>query len=269
MSVVNLPSTAPGFGVGITAERCRARVYLVDPGRAMADPLHKKQSFLALLERAQGGEEAALEELLISIQPPVISYLRRRLQEPRLESFVEDVLAEVLLRVFRFHQDCKARSDRQVVAWVLTIAHNEAVRLLESSPIKYGVLLGERDPARMLLPKSNGKMRPPEPGTFAPEEEDELSEGSQILLQVLSQVEEQLDPELRRILYLRLVEGRGWEEIGAEFDITTAAAKRRFQRAQPSLAKKVLAAIEELPATSRRLALHFLQGSDRGSKTGS
>lgn len=212
-----------------------------------------------LLASAQGGDERALEQFLVRIQGPVVNFLRRRLHEPGVERFVEDVVAEVLFRVFRHHEQCDARSDRAVMAWVLTIAHNEALRLLERHPFRYSVLIGDLDPSRVdTRSKARGSV-PPRQETYHAAQEPSRSSGLAALLEVLEQVDRGIKPELARLLYLRLVEDRSWSEIGSVLGIAPSAAKLRFQRAQRSLAKRVLQGVAELPAPKRSAATEFLK----------
>lgn len=213
-----------------------------------------------LLHRAQAGEEDALEELLIRVQQPVLVFLKKRLDEPRLHRFVEDVVSEVLIRVFKHYEKCEAGTDREMISWVLSIAHNEALRLLSRRPLRYALLLGDRDPAETGARRRNGGHTPPTPGGYSPfREQGQRSPGLEALLEVLSVVEEDVEPELALVLYLKLVEDRSWEEIGNSLDITRAAAKRRYQRAQHSLEKKVLRGIQELPSDQRAAAFEFLK----------
>lgn len=252
-----LPKTTvprPGLVGGTTSPD------MVEISPTEADPLFQ------LLERAQEGDAPALEELLVRIQAPALAFLRRRLRDPRLEPFIEDVLAEVLIRVYRHHQKCRAQADREVVAWVLSIARNEALRLLERRPLQYGVLLGDRDPATVGRSASGSPMAPGRQAYHPVEEEPTRSRGLKVVLSILKEVEEEAQPELKRLLYLRLVEGHPWEDVGEAFGISASAAKRRFQRAQISLAKQVMRGIQKLPGSARRAALDFLgRAEDLGS----
>lgn len=245
-----------------SAERVPLQGLMVGPGLGgmIQNPAPNENPLAELLHRAQAGEEDALEELLIRLQQPVLVFLKKRLDEPRLHRFIEDVVSEVLIRIFKHYAKCEAGTDREMISWVLSIAHNEALRLLSRRPLRYAVLLGDRDPAETGGRRRNGGHDPPTPGGYSPfREQGQRSAGLEALLKVLSVVEDNVEPELALILYLKLVEDRSWEEIGSSLEITPAAAKRRYQRAQHSLEKKVLGGIQELPPKQKVAALEFLK----------
>ena len=232
-------------------------------GQGMVETsLTEADSLVVLLERAQGGDALAVEELLLRIQAPALAFLRRRLRDPRLEPFIEDVLAEVLIRVYRHHSKCRAQTDRGVVSWVLSIARNEALRLIESRPLQYGVLLGDRDPAAIGRSASGNPLAPGRQAYHPAEEGPTRSRELEVVLSILKEVEEGAAPELKHLLYLRLVKHYQWEDVGEVFGISASAAKRRLQRAQNSLAKQVIQGIKKLPASARKAALDFLGRSE-------
>jgi RNA polymerase sigma factor (sigma-70 family) len=191
----------------------------------------------------------------------VLGFLRKRLGDPRLERFVEDVLSEVLVRVFKHYQKCEASTERELVSWVLSIAHNESLRLLARRPLKYALLLGDRDPSETGKGggPGSGVAVPGYSGYATPPGRDQRSRGLRALLGVLEEVECSQPPERGLILYLKLVEDRSWQEIGEHLEISAGAAKRRYQRAQQTLEKQVLEGVEQLAATERAAAVGFLK----------
>lgn len=216
---------------------------------------------LELLHRAQQGDEEALDQLLLRVQQPVLGFLRKRLGDPRLERFVEDVLSEVLVRVFKHYRKCEASAEREFVSWALSIAHNESLRLLARRPLKYALLLGDRDPSETGkgMGPGSGVAIPGYSGYATPHGRDQRSRGLRALLGVLEEVESTQSPERALILYLKLVEDRSWQEIGEHLEISAAAAKRRYQRAQQSLEKQVLEGVDRLAPTERSAAVEFLK----------
>lgn len=216
---------------------------------------------LELLHRAQQGDEEALDQLLLRVQQPVLGFLRKRLRDPRLERFVEDVLSEVLVRVFKHYRKCGADTERELVSWVLSIAHNESLRLLARRPLKYALLLGDRDPSETGKGRGpgSGVAIPGYGGYATPHARDQRSKGLRALLGVLEEVENAQSPDRALILYLKLVEDRSWQEIGDTLEISAGAAKRRFQRAQQSLEKQVLEGVQRLPDVERSAAIGFLK----------
>ena len=233
----------------------------------MADiPPYRDDVLASLLLRAKndGSTGSAQDAFLRRIREPVLLFLRGRLADPRLAPFVDDVVAEVMVRIFRHFRKCEATTDREVVAWALKIAHNEALRLLRKHPFRYALLLGDDDPANFGPKYSSGKWRFPTFGTYVPSQDEALSsEGMVELLRVLETAESSMDPTLQRLLYLRLLEDATWFEVGASLKISAAAAKRRFQRAQAALAKKVKEGIDQLPAAKRDAAYKLLRRFER------
>lgn len=230
----------------------------------MESPQRHDSELADLLSKAKASDEAALDALLVRLQGPVIAFLNKRLQDPRLGEFVEDVVSEVLIRVFKHHHKCQAQTTREVMSWVLSIAHNEALRLLSRRPLRYAVMLGDRDPAEMTSGGHGGTVRaqPAKPGTYEPVDRPApRSPGLEAMLEVLETVEQAESPDRALILYLKLVEDRSWSEIGESLRISSSAAKRRFQRAQESMERSVLAGIEQLPVHKKKAALEFLQRS--------
>lgn len=218
-----------------------------------------------LLRRAQDGDENALDEFLVRTQRPVMFYVRRRIAEPRLERFVEDVVAEVLARVFRHYTTCTAVNEREVMGWVLTIAHNEALRLLERRSLTYGLLLGDTEPADLYVSARTGERPRPGvvysmvPGSYQESTVAAPSPAMAVLLKVVEELQDGLGDDLNRLLYLRLIEDRSWNEVAEDLGTTTAGAKRRFQRAQAKLLASTLAKVQALPERERELALGFLE----------
>lgn len=219
---------------------------------------------LEFLHRAQQGDEEALDQLLLRVQQPVLGFLRKRLRDPRLERFVEDVLSEVLVRVFKHYRKCEACTERELVSWVLSIAHNESLRLLARRPLKYALLLGDRDPSETGQGRGAGPgvAIPDYDGYATPHAQDQRSRGLRAVLGVLEEVESVQSPERALILYLKLVEDSTWKEIGDQLEISAGAAKRRFQRAQKALEKQVLDGVDRLPDAERSAAIEFLKRAE-------
>lgn len=193
-----------------------------------------------LSRQAQAGSAGALNDLLSALQGPLYRYLLRRLRAaPDAGDLACDLCQDSLIRAAASIRGCTFSSDERLVAWVLTIARNvmldhlrRAHRRAEVRAEQYwarvaapGLLPGaEADPPRLLE-------------TFAAE--------------VLADVNE-VTAELLR---LRLVGGRSWKQVADVLGITETAAKRRFQRAQATLRRQILARVDALPSDARRAAL--------------
>lgn len=220
-------------------------------------------SLVALLHAAQGGQQApeserrrALEELLTELHPRVTRYATARVSRAlEAAGLVDDVAQETLFIVVRKLAQCRATTDEQLVAWVLTIARRTAIGLL-------------RRQASRLMVQSLSKAY--EQGMAAAawrawleEVEDELTPEDRHLACLLVDEYEQLAPDTMELLFVHLVEGRSWPEVAEQFGSTSTAVKRRCQRALRRLRNRLLRAVSRLPAGEQQLLLARLKGNSR------
>jgi RNA polymerase sigma factor (sigma-70 family) len=219
--------------------RCRAMVYPwrgdIDDGERMADTRDGAADLADLLARAKAGDRAALDELLIRLHTIIARWASRRMGDARAESYSQDVALEALMRVRRHYRSCRAESDREVRAWAIAIARNEALRLFESGYFRYAVSLAAGQIER--------------PAAFAAHADSEASERGawHHLRQLAGAAQDSLPRETQRLLFVRLIEGASWREVAEEFGTTDAGAKRRYQRAVARLRGVVLSSIASLP----------------------
>jgi len=196
-------------------------------------------SLLALGLLAQAGNARALDRLLRRVEGPVYRYLVRRLvAAPDAEDLARDLCQDALIRTAAGLERCTFASDGRLLAWVLTIARNVLLDHLRQARGRAEV---RGDPRWVLSaatePPPGDDAAPPRAlETFAAEALADLPEGTAELLR------------------LRLVAGRSWKEVGDALGIAQSAAKRRFQRAQAALRRRILARVEALPPEARRTA---------------
>jgi RNA polymerase sigma-70 factor (ECF subfamily) len=188
---------------------------------------------------AQAGCTRALDRLLRQVEGPLYRYLIGQLRAaPDAEDLARDLCQETLIRTAVSLQRCTFASDARLLAWVLTIARNLLVDHLRRARDRREV----RDDAGLAhtpdagWPPQDDAPRPRLLETFAAEALAEVSE------------------DTARLLRLRLVEGESWKEVGRALGIAESAAKRRFQRAQATLRRSILARVEALPAGTRHAA---------------
>jgi len=177
-----------------------------------------------LVERAQAGESAALDELVERYYPRIWRIVRIRVGgRVRWSSSLDDVVQGVMLRVIQGVERFEARSDSQFIHWVARLAHNEIC-----------------DQGRQ--------------GQRRPDPTDEVSRvvarEARSLLSRYADDEEQrqvdeclagLEPMHREVLLLRDYEGASWEEIHASLDRpSVGACQQLHQRAKEKL-KQALA----------------------------
>ena len=157
-----------------------------------------------LAERAVGGCTDAMEALLGRLVGPVrdfhVSWLGSR-RDAR--DTAQDLAQETLLRVMRGIQNCRARTERQVMAWALAIARNVA------------------------LDHTKAERRRRAQYSTSPDLE-EVAAGLAAA------------PEtLHEILWIRVVEGGTLRDTAGDMRMTLRAVQRRFQRFGESLRAQV------------------------------
>jgi RNA polymerase sigma-70 factor (ECF subfamily) len=170
-----------------------------------------------LLERARGGDRAALEELLARHQRRVYRF---GLKMCRDEEDAKDVLQETLLAVARSVKDFRGASS--VSTWLYTIARSFCIKKRRRSKF---------------APEHEESLDAREPGTEARQvadegrAPDEALAGRQIEA-ALEQAIGALDPMYREVLVLRDVEGLSAPEVAEVMGLTVEAVKSRLHRAR-------------------------------------
>ncbi|HEX6040319.1 RNA polymerase sigma factor [Longimicrobium sp.] len=193
------------------------------------------RSLVDLGRMARAGCPRALDHLLRQVEGPVYRYLLSRLRaaaDP--EDVARDLCQETLIRAAAALPRSTFASDGRLLSWALTIARNVLLDHLRRARGR-GEVRGDDHWARL---ESGG----PLPGQETPPPRPlEL-----LAAEALAEVPE----ATAELLRLRLVAGRTWKEVGDALGIPESAAKRRFQRAQVSLRRKLLARMDALPAES-------------------
>lgn len=215
--------------------RCSADTGGVSPrGCAGASP-----GLLAeLAGLARAGSPAALNRLLHGIEAPVYRYLLTRLRAaPDAGDLALDLRQETLIRAAASLARCTFASDARVVAWALTIARN--------------VLLDHLRAAR-----GRGEVRDDAGRAYAGAEWPPPDDGSppRLLETFAAEALAEVPEDTAELLRLRLVAGRSWKEVGEALGVAESAAKRRFQRVQAALRRRILARVDALPPDARRAA---------------
>jgi RNA polymerase sigma-70 factor (ECF subfamily) len=201
---------------------------------------------LATLGRlAQAGCAQALDRLLRRVEGPLYRYLVSRLRAaPDAGDLASDLCQEALIRASASIGRCTFASDARLLAWALTIARN--------------VLLDHLRRARGRAEVRHDAVREPAAGPPPADEGAPPRLLETLAAEALAEVPE----ATAELLRLRLVAGRSWREVGDALGIAETAAKRRFQRAQAALRRRILARVEALPADARGAARRRL--SPRG-----
>jgi RNA polymerase sigma-70 factor (ECF subfamily) len=168
-----------------------------------------------LLDAAQRGDRAALEELLAQHRQTVFRYgLRYCGSTENTEDAVQETLWAAAKAIGNF------RRAAAVTTWLFTIVRNKCHRLL----------FHEHDEADLadLLP------RVPDPGRTP---EDDLA--ARQIQHILAEALARLDANHREVLLLRDVEGLTAPEAAEKLGLTVQALKSRLHRAREQLRVEV------------------------------
>jgi len=184
---------------------------------------------------AQAGCAQALNRLLGQLEGPVYRYLLVRVRAaPDAEDLACDLSQEALIRAAAAIPRSTFASDGRLLSWAITIARNVLLDHLRQARGRAEV----RGDSHWAAVESDE----PLPGEDAPppRQLDVLA------AEALAEVSE----TMAELLRLRLMEGKTWKEVAAVLGIPESAAKRRFQRVQTALRRKILARLDPLPCRS-------------------
>jgi RNA polymerase sigma-70 factor (ECF subfamily) len=175
----------------------------------------------ALVERAKGGDKAALEALLAEVAPSVHRF---GLRMCRHEADAEEVMQDTLLSIARNLKSFEGRSS--LSSWVFTLARTACSRRRRG--LKNQPHLSDEDA--------------PEPLASGPDPEQHAVD-RQLAHRVVAAIDA-LPPDQRDVLHLRDVEGLTGDETAAALGISLEAMKSRLHRARASLERTLRTALE-------------------------
>ena len=204
---------------------------------------HARDPMVSLVDLgrlAQGGSARALDRLLSRVEGPVYRYLSRRLlAAPDAGDLARDLCQEVLIRAMGAIGRCTFASDGRLLSWMLTIARNVLLDHLRETRRRGEVRVDGLWVCTLAAP---GWL----PGDEAPL--------PRMLEHFAAEALAELPDTTAELLRLRLVAGRSWKEVAGSLGIAESAAKRRFQRAQVALRRRILARVDTLPPDARHAA---------------
>jgi RNA polymerase sigma-70 factor (ECF subfamily) len=173
-----------------------------------------------LVSRAQTGEEAALEELILRIRPHV---QRQLLRYPVSDEDRRDLLQTTLLRVVRrLHS---FRGESSFSTWLFRVTANEALMLMRRL---------RRHRARLvegLDLEDLGSLTPARPASDEGQDAPGLRERERALSEALAE----LPDDYRFIVLAHYHDDQGLQEIAEELRVTESAVRSRLHRARSRL----------------------------------
>jgi RNA polymerase sigma-70 factor (ECF subfamily) len=181
--------------------------------------VEKESETTRLLERARGGDAAALEALLLAVQPQLYRFSMKMC---RHTADAEDVLQDSMMSLARSFRDFRGTSS--LSTWIFTIARSFCIKKRRKSKFA-----PEREESLdQLDPDEQGRIRSERPGPH------EQVESAQVWEQVQAAIQS-IEPAYREILVLRDIEGLRAKEVAEIVGISVPAVKSRLHRARSDL----------------------------------
>jgi RNA polymerase sigma-70 factor (ECF subfamily) len=170
----------------------------------------------ALIERAQAGDEAALEALLSRHEGRILRFARQACGH---EADAEDVLQETLLTMVGALPGF--RGEAALDTWLFTVARRACLHRRRKAARRQSIA------PRVDLDAAEAVADPgPDP--------ERLAEREQLAVRVSAALDA-LDEKYRGVLVLRDVEGLTAPEVGEVLGLSVAAVKSRLHRARAQL----------------------------------
>jgi len=175
-----------------------------------------QQPDMAVIRRAQRGDERAFTLIVRAYEAPIFNYVLRMVGDRTL---AEDLTQDVFLRVFHGLRGYSRRA--RFTTWLFQVAKNRVIDEMRAAERRPRTLVAIEDAPQLEV-------------VDAPIEQ---SEAIEILL---SEVDK-LSPDLKEALLLRDIAGLAYNEISDTLDVTLATVKWRIFKAR----EEVQQALEE------------------------
>lgn len=203
---------------------------------------------LAKMRSDRAAYPSTMPMVIDTVEPTMRSFIERRAARIGFDhAFAEDVLHDALLLVATRAHQCRATTDRAAMKWMFSVARSALSDALRHN-----------GPHHLSL---DDEQSPPDPSQTFDESIGHRAEGSpglEILLRLVVDAGLTLSADDATLMWMRLIADEDWATIGAAFGISATAARRRFQRAQHSMRRRVLLALWALPTAKRDSARAWL-----------
>lgn len=186
-----------------------------------------------LVERAQGGEQKAFDQLVSKYQRKLARLLSRFIRDP---AEVEDVSQEAFMKAYRALPSF--RGDSAFYTWLYRIGINTAKNYLVSQ--------GRRAPTSTEYDAEEAE------GFEDASQLRDINTPESLLLskqigQTVNSAMEALPDELRTAIVLREIDGMSYEEIAAIMDCPIGTVRSRIFRAREAVAAKLRPLLDTAP----------------------
>ena len=175
-----------------------------------------QQPDMAIIRRAQHGDERAFALIVQAYEAPIFNYVLRMVGDRTL---AEDLTQDVFLRVFRGLRGYSRRA--RFTTWLFQVAKNRVIDEIRAVERRPRTLVAIEDAPQLEV-------------VDAPIEQNEA-------IEILLDEVEKLSPDLKEALLLRDIAGLSYNEISDTLDVTLATVKWRIFKAR----EEVQQALEE------------------------
>jgi DNA-directed RNA polymerase specialized sigma24 family protein len=145
---------------------------------------------------------------------------------------------------------CRAESDRAFVAWILTIAKHVIVDELGSRWRRLAV--------RRTYTDMTGVAAAYALNAWLHDWDDAPQDAELTLARLADAAYERLPSNTASLVWSHVIHHASWAEVAVAFHTTPAAAKRRYQRAERTLRRMILADVMARPTNEREPVLEAL-----------
>jgi RNA polymerase sigma-70 factor (ECF subfamily) len=170
-------------------------------------------------------DPSTFADVYVEYSDHVLRYFARRTFDPETAF---DLMAETFAELFAHIDDFRGKTEEQGRAWMWTVARHQLYRWRERGVVE------RRSLERLGMPVA----------TLGPAEYERIEELADLqrLRPVLDRAMKGLGEDQRNALRERIVEQRGYEEIGAEHGVSAQVVRARVSRGLRQLAQTLDAA---------------------------
>src|SRR3954468_22028038 len=191
---------------------------LIEPARLAGEAVLRSQSDGRLIDLVRAGNDRAFEAIVHRYRRALLRYCGRLLSGAR----AEDAVQQTFLNAYRAMKSDEREIDLR--PWLYRIAHNPSLNVLRAA-----APAGEEP----ISDEIDGVERP-----------DQAVERRESLAHVVAAVRA-LPPRQRDTIVLRELEGRSYEQIAAELNVSGGAVRQLLSRARSTLRGGATALVPE------------------------
>jgi RNA polymerase sigma-70 factor, ECF subfamily len=199
----------------------------------MQDVTTESEREQQLIQRAQGGDRSAFDELTRSLTDSLLASIRRRIG-PALREHLdpEDALQETLLRAFRSVKEFRWQGEKSFQRWLEGISANFILHTARKHGLRTSLRIERRSDTAIVSPSRHQRRE---------ERFDRLKRSIDLL-----------KPEYRDVVRLARIEGLKVEEIAGRLSRTPSSVRNLLLRAMREL-RESFGDTESLGLPDRRL----------------